>query len=52
MAADIYLEDDKQLKMAVVIEMEGKMERLKNKNILITGGTSGIGLASAQEIRT
>jgi len=25
------------------------MERLKNKNILITGGTSGIGLASAQE---
>ncbi len=25
------------------------MERLKNKNILITGGTRGIGLASAQE---
>jgi len=24
MAADIYLEDDKQLKMAVVIEMEGE----------------------------
>src|SRR5438105_3604708 len=35
--------------MAVVIEMERKMERLKNKNILITGGTRGIGLASAQE---
>jgi NAD(P)-dependent dehydrogenase (short-subunit alcohol dehydrogenase family) len=25
------------------------MERLKNKNVLITGGTSGIGLATAQE---
>jgi len=49
MIADIYLEGDKQLKVAVVIEMEEKMERLKNKNILITGGTSGIGLASAQE---
>src|SRR5216684_5163313 len=49
MTANIYLEGDKQLKVAVVIEMEGKMERLKNKNILITGGTSGIGLASAQE---
>jgi len=49
MIADIYLESDKQLKVAVVIEMEEKMERLKNKNILITGGTSGIGLASAQE---
>src|SRR5713101_8784412 len=49
MTADIYLEGDKQLKVAVVIEMEGEMERLKNKNILITGGTSGIGLASAQE---
>ena len=49
MTADIYLEGDKQLKVAVVTEMEGKMERLKNKNILITGGTSGIGLASAQE---
>jgi len=33
----------------VVIEMETKMGRLKNKNILITGGTRGIGLASAQE---
>jgi len=49
MTVDIYLEGDKQLKVAVVIEMEGEMERLKNKNILITGGTSGIGLASAQE---
>jgi len=49
MIVDIYLEGDKRLKVAVVIEMEGKMERLKNKNILITGGTSGIGLASAQE---
>jgi NAD(P)-dependent dehydrogenase (short-subunit alcohol dehydrogenase family) len=49
MIADIYVESDKQLKVAVVIEMEEKMERLKNKNILITGGTSGIGLASAQE---
>src|SRR5260370_8713919 len=29
--------------------METKMGRLKNKNILITGGTRGIGLASAQE---
>src|SRR5260370_12473438 len=35
--------------MAMVTEMERKMERLKNKNILITGGTRGIGLASAQE---
>src|SRR5713101_6565602 len=26
-----------------------EMERQKNKNILITGGTRGIGLASAQE---
>ena len=33
----------------MVLEMERKMERLKNKNILITGGTRGIGLASAQE---
>src|SRR6266852_5906215 len=49
MIADIYVEGDKQLKVAVVIEMEEKMERLKNKNILITGGTSGIGLAAAQE---
>src|SRR6266436_1494459 len=49
MTADIYLEGDKQLKVALVIEMEGEMERLKNKNILITGGTSGIDLASAQE---
>ena len=49
MIADIYLESDKQLKVAVVIEMERQMERLKNKNILITGGTRGIGLASAQE---
>src|SRR5712692_6549669 len=47
--ADIYLEGDKQLNVAVVIEMERQMERLKNKNILITGGTRGIGLASAQE---
>src|SRR5712664_4115751 len=36
-------------KVAMVIEMEKQMERLKNKNILITGGTRGIGLASAQE---
>src|SRR5260370_4598521 len=49
MTEDIYLEGEKQLKVAVVIEMEGEMERLKNKNILITGGTSGMGLASAQE---
>src|SRR5712664_3288485 len=49
MISDIYLDDDRQLKVAMVIEMEGKMGRLKNKNILITGGTSGIGLASAQE---
>ena len=40
MIADIYVEGDKQLNVAVVIEMEGKMERLKNKNILITGGTT------------
>src|SRR5260370_16409067 len=33
----------------MVTEMERKMERLKNKNILITGGTRGILLASAQE---
>src|SRR5258708_38281177 len=50
MIADIYLEGDKQLKVAVVIEMEEKMERLKNKNILITGGRSGIGMAYAQEL--
>src|SRR5215467_6818845 len=31
--------------------METKMGRLTNKNILITGGTRGIGLASAQEFR-
>src|SRR5260370_9275526 len=49
MIADISLGGDKQLKVAVVIEMEEKMERLKNKNILITGGTKGICLASAQE---
>jgi len=29
--------------------METKMRRLTNKNVLITGGTRGIGLASAQE---
>src|SRR5215469_15280019 len=29
--------------------METKIGKLKNKNILITGGTRGIGLASAQE---
>src|SRR5258705_12565538 len=49
MISDIYLDDDRQLKVAMVIEVEGRMERLKNKYILITGGTSGIGLASAQE---
>src|SRR5260221_695857 len=49
MISDIYLDDDRQLKVAMVIEVERKMERLKNKNILITGGTRGIGLASAQE---
>jgi NAD(P)-dependent dehydrogenase (short-subunit alcohol dehydrogenase family) len=32
-----------------VIEMEGKMGKLENKNVLITGGTRGIGLATAQE---
>jgi NAD(P)-dependent dehydrogenase (short-subunit alcohol dehydrogenase family) len=31
------------------MEMERAMGKLKNKNILITGGTRGIGLASAQE---
>src|SRR6185312_15890394 len=31
------------------MEMETAMGKLKNKNILITGGTRGIGLASAQE---
>ena len=49
MISDIYVEDDRQLNAATVIEMERKMERLKNKNILVTGGTRGIGLASAQE---
>src|SRR5260370_2037968 len=29
--------------------METQTERMKNNNILITGGTRGIGLASAQE---
>src|SRR5438132_11446117 len=29
--------------------MEGKMGKLENKNVLITGGTRGIGLATAQE---
>ena len=38
MMSDIYLGDDRQLKVAMVIEMERQMERLKNKNILITGG--------------
>src|SRR5215831_5930869 len=33
----------------MVIEIETKMGRLTNKNILITKGTRGIGLASAQE---
>src|SRR5262249_56086479 len=33
----------------MVIEVETKMGRLRNKNVLITGGTRGIGLASAQE---
>src|SRR5712691_1659931 len=49
MISDIYVKDDRHLRVAMVLEMERKMERLKNKNILITGGTSGIGLASAQE---
>src|SRR5260370_20180861 len=49
MITDIYVNSRRQLKIAVVIEMETKMGRLKNKNILITGGTRGIGLASAQE---
>src|SRR6266850_5164553 len=49
MISDIYVEDDRPLRVAMVLEMERKMERLKNKNILITGGTRGIGLASAQE---
>src|SRR5258708_8930971 len=49
MISDIYVEDDRHLRVAMVLEMERKMERLKNKNILITGGTRGIGLASAQE---
>ena len=38
MMSDIYVGDDRQLKVAMVIEMERQMERLKNKNILITGG--------------
>ena len=38
MISDIYVDDDRQLKVAMVIEVERKMERLKNKNILITGG--------------
>jgi NAD(P)-dependent dehydrogenase (short-subunit alcohol dehydrogenase family) len=29
--------------------MEGKMGKLENKNVLITGGTRGIGVATAQE---
>ena len=29
--------------------MEGKMRKLENKNVLITGGTRGIGVATAQE---
>ena len=49
MIQDIYEEDTRQPKVAMVIEMERKMERLKNKDILITGGTRGIGLSSAQE---
>src|SRR5882724_6050194 len=49
MISDIYLDDGRQLKVAMIIERGRKMERLKNKNILITGGTRGIGLASAQE---
>src|SRR3989442_16028206 len=49
MISDIYIEDDRHLRVAMVLEMERKMERLKNKNNLITGGTRGIGLASAQE---
>src|SRR5260370_20585768 len=49
MISDIYLDDDRQLKVAMVIEMERQMERLKNKNTEITGGTRGIGVASAQE---
>src|SRR4029077_11406249 len=31
------------------MEMERAMGKLENKNILITGGTRGVGLASAQE---
>jgi len=42
MITDIYVEDDRHLRVAMVLEMERKMERLKNKNILITGGTRGI----------
>src|SRR5246500_2859207 len=49
MIPDIYLDDDRQLKMACGCRNGDKMGRLKNKNILITGGTRGIGLASAQE---
>ena len=37
MISDIYLDDDRQLKAAMVIEVERKMERLKNKNILVIG---------------
>src|SRR5229473_2661989 len=49
MISDIYLDDDRQLKVAMVIEVESKMEKVKNKKILITVGTRGIGLASEQE---
>jgi len=38
MISDIYVKDDRHLRVAMVLEMERKMERLKNKNILITGG--------------
>jgi len=49
MIPDIYLDDDRQLNVAGGYRNGDKMGRLKNKNILITGGTRGIGLASAQE---
>src|SRR5882724_7712743 len=49
MIPDICLDDDRQLKVTGGYRNGDKMGILKNKNILITGGTRGIGLASAQE---